>query len=115
MTGCLVTLLTRIATLRRRPANRSAKTTVRHRLVRNDAGLRNAAQIPLDQRHLGAVHGHAGARAHRHANIGLGQRRRIVDAIAGHRHDAALALQARHQRQLVGGLDTAMHLVDAQS
>jgi hypothetical protein len=62
----------------------------------------DAAQVALDQRDLGAVHGDVGAGAHGDADIGLGQRRRIVDAVAGHRHDASFPLQAFDQRQFVG-------------
>ena len=48
-------------------------------------------QIALEQRHAGAFHGDVGAGAHGDADIGRGERRRVVDAVARHRHDAALA------------------------
>ena len=48
-------------------------------------------------------------------DIRFGQRRGVVDAVAGHRHDASLTLQAFDQRQFVGGLDLAVHFVDAQA
>lgn len=44
---------------------------VRRLLVQDGAGLRDAAQISLDQRHLRAVHGDVGARSHRHADVGV--------------------------------------------
>ena len=61
---------------------------VAHGLLREPPRPRDAAQVALDQRDLRAVHRDVGARAHRDADIGLGQRRRIVDAVAGHRDDA---------------------------
>ncbi len=45
----------------------------------------------------GAFHGHVGARAHGDAHVGRGQRRRVVDAVARHRHHAPLRLQALRQ------------------
>ena len=53
----------------------------------------DAAQVALDERDAGALHRDVGAGAHRDADVGLGQRRRVVDAVAGHRDDAALGLQ----------------------
>ena len=48
------------------------------------------------------VLGDVGARdAHRHADVGLLERRRVVDAVAGHRHDVAVALQRVDDPQLV--------------
>ena len=47
-------------------------------------------------------------------DVGLRERGRVVDAVAGHRDDAALALQPLDQRQLVGGLHLAVRLVDAE-
>ena len=37
----------------------------------------------------GAFHGDVGAGAHRDAHVGGGERRGVVDAVAGHAHDAA--------------------------
>ena len=54
------------------------------------AGADDAAQVALDQRHAGALHGDVGAGAHRDADVGLGKRGRVVDAVAGHGDDAAL-------------------------
>ena len=53
--------------------------------------LRHAAQVAAHQRDVGGLHRHIGARADRDAHIGLRQRRRVVDAVADHRHDLALA------------------------
>jgi hypothetical protein len=52
---------------------------------------------PLTRVTCRAVHRHVGAGAHGDADIGLGQRRRVVDAVAGHRDDAALGLQLLDQ------------------
>ena len=75
----------------------------------------DAAQVALDQRDAGALHRDVGAGAHRDADIGLRQRRRVVDAVAGHRDDAALALQAlRPRRPSRSGSTSALDLVDAE-
>ena len=54
----------------------------------------DAGEVALDQRHAGALHRDVGAGAHRDADIGGGERRRVVDAVAGHGDDAALARAA---------------------
>ena len=41
---------------------------------------------PFDQRDTGALDGDIGTRSHRDADICLGERRRVVYAIAGHGH-----------------------------
>ena len=45
--------------------------------------------------------------------VGLGERRRVVDAVADHRHDAALGLQAADHVGLAGRQHLGDHLVDA--
>ena len=87
---------------------------VADRRVRQQDGRADAAQITLDQRHLGAVHGHIGAGPHGNTDIGFGQRRGIVDAVTRHGDDATLVLQKRDQRQFVGGFDFTAHFVNAQ-
>ena len=67
---------------------------VAHRRAAEPAGADDAVQIALDQRDRGAFHRDVGAGAHRDADLRLRQRRRVVDAVAGHRDDAALVLQA---------------------
>ena len=54
------------------------------------------------------------ATAHCDANIGLGQRRRVVDAVAHHGHAVALGLQFGNRCDLVFGHQLCTHLVDAQ-
>lgn len=46
-------------------------------------------------------------------DIGPGERRRIVDAVAGHRHHVAFLLEELDQRQLIRRSNLAMHLIDA--
>ena len=48
---------------------------------------------PLTSVMPGALHRDVGAGAHRDADVGLRQRRRVVDAVARHRDELALALQ----------------------
>ena len=74
----------------------------------------DAAQIALDQRHVGALHRHVGAGAHGDADVGLRQRRRVVDAVAGHGHDAPFLLQALHRLGLLLRQHLGDHLVDAE-
>ena len=61
------------------------------------------AQVAFDERHARAFHRDVGPGAHRDADVGRGQRRRVVDAVAGHRDRPALGLQLRARPQLVGG------------
>ena len=42
----------------------------------------------------GTFHGYVGAGTHGDANLGLGERRRIVDPVASHRDDVTLSLEA---------------------
>ena len=66
-------------------------------------------EIALQQRDAGAFHRDVGAGAHGDADIGGGQRRRVVDAVAGHRDDPPGLLQlCDHRALLIGqhlGLD----------
>ena len=48
-------------------------------------------KIAFDERHVRALHRDVGAGSHRDADVGLRERRRVVDAVAGHR-DALAAL-----------------------
>ena len=58
----------------------------------------DAAQVAFDQGDAGAFHRDVGAGAHRDADVGLRQRGRVVDAVAGHRDDAAFRLQSLDDR-----------------
>ena len=50
-------------------------------------------QVALEQGDAGALHRDVGAGAHGDADVGRGERRRVVDAVAGHRDHPARALQ----------------------
>ena len=67
----------------------------------------------MHQRDAGALHRDVGAGAHRDADVGLRQRRRVVDAVAGHRDACALRLQALDDRRLLLGQHLGLDLVDA--
>ena len=72
-------------------------------------------EVVVGQHHVGRFLGDVGAGdAHGHADVGGLQRRRVVDAVAGHRHHRAVALQGLHDAQLVLGIDARVdrHLPD---
>ena len=71
-----------------------------------------ARRSPRDEREVGGLDRDVGAGADRQAEVGLGERGRVVDAVADHRDGAALALQALDHVGLVGGHDLGDHLVD---
>ena len=53
--------------------------------------------------------------AHRDADVGLGERRRVVDAVARHRHLAPFVLQARAiASRFSAGITSAIDVVDAE-
>ena len=56
------------------------------------ARAHDAREIALEQGDPRALDRHVGAGAHGNADIGRGQRRRVVDAVAGHGDLAALPL-----------------------
>ncbi len=87
---------------------------VAHRRPAQAAGADQPAQIAVDQRDAGALHRHVGAGAHRDADVGLRQRRRVVDAVAGHRDATPLALQALHDRRLLLRQHLGFDGVDAE-
>ncbi len=51
------------------------------------------AEIALEERDAGALHGHVGAGAHGDADVGLGEGGGIVDAVARHGHLPPFRLQ----------------------
>ena len=69
---------------------------------------------PFEQGDAGAFDGDVGAGAHGDADVGGGKRRRIVDAVAGHRHHPAFLAQPRHDLALAVGQDFRLDLVDAE-
>jgi hypothetical protein len=70
---------------------------------------------PFHQGEAGALDGHVGASAHGDADVGLRQCRRIVDAVAGHRHLVAFGLQILDDACLVRGQYVGTDFVDAQA
>jgi hypothetical protein len=50
-------------------------------------------QVPGDQRQVAGLDRDVAAGAHREAEVGLGERGRVVHAVADHRDDPALPLQ----------------------
>ena len=67
---------------------------VAHHRARQPPRPDQALQVAPEQGDAGALDGHVGARAHGDADVGGGQRRRVVDAVAGHGHAAALGRAA---------------------
>jgi hypothetical protein len=65
------------------------------------------SQVALHQGHAGALHGDVGAGAHGDADIGGGERGRVVDAVAGHGDDAALGSDSGRRRPLSSGSTSA--------
>jgi hypothetical protein len=58
-------------------------------------------EVVVDEDHRRRLAGDVGPRAtHRDADVGRAQRRRVVDAVAGHRDDVALLLQGVGDPQL---------------
>jgi hypothetical protein len=65
-------------------------------------GGHDGGEVVIEQHQVGGLAGHVGARlAHRHPDRRLAQRRRIVDAVAGHGHHMAAAAQRLGDAQLV--------------
>ena len=73
----------------------------------------DAGEVAAHQRDVGGLGGDVGARGHGDADIGLRQRRRVVEAVADHRDAAALALQPLDRVDLAVGQHLGDHLVDA--
>ena len=75
----------------------------------HDAGQGRELAVEEHELRDGARRGRA--RAHRHADVGVLQRQRVVHAVAGHRHDVALRLQRADHRPLLLGRDPPEHPV----
>ena len=69
--------------------------------------LGQAGELVLEQDDVGDPLGHLGARAHRHREPRLLQRRHVVDPVADHRRVAARGAQRLDQRLLLLGRDPA--------
>src|SRR5699024_427243 len=70
-------------------------------------------QVPAHEGDVGGLDGDVGAGAHRQAQVGLGQCWGVVDAVADHRDDLALALESGDDVDLVLGQDLGDDLLDA--
>ena len=66
------------------------------------------ARIAADERHVGGLDGDVGASPDGHAEVSLGERRRIVDAVADHGHDLAIGLERSNRSALSPGRTSAM-------
>ena len=80
------------------------------RSVRRDEPDRvgGGAQVAADEGEVAGLDGDVGAGAHREAEVGRGQRGGVVDAVADHRDDAALGLEAGTTSTLSAGSTSAM-------
>ena len=68
-------------------------------------------EVVVGQRHRRRLLGHVGAGdAHGDADVGLLERRGVVDPVAGHRDDVAVLLQGGDDAQLVRGRDAGVDL-----
>ena len=67
---------------------------------------------PGDQRHVGGLDRHVGTGADGDADVGLSERRRVVDPVADHRHQLALVLQVADLERLVLGQNLGEHALD---
>ena len=76
---------------------------------------RDAAQISFDEHDPRGLHCDVGALTHRNADIGLREGRRVVDAIACHRHDSSGSLQLHDQRMLRVGQHLGAEIGDAET
>jgi hypothetical protein len=76
-------------------------------------GTRHQRGVRTHQRYSSGFHRDIGARTHGDANIGRGQSRRIIDAIADHADPIAGCAQFFNCAGLIGWLNCAARLVDA--
>ena len=77
------------------------------------AGGEDGPQVGSGQRQAGGADGGPRAGAHRDADIGGDKRRRIVDAVAAHRHDSPLTLEFLNYGKLLGRQRVGDHIIDA--
>ena len=74
----------------------------------------DASQIAFDQGDAGAFHRDIGAGAHGDADLGLGERRRIIDAVTRHGDEAALILEFLDRRGLLIRQHLGHDVIDAE-
>jgi hypothetical protein len=80
----------------------------------NDDDPRDVPRVGADQHDVAGLHGHVGARADGDADVGGGQRRGVVHAVAHHGHLLPLRLELAHLGRLVLGQDLGEDGVDAE-
>ena len=78
------------------------------------AGTEDAGEVAFYQGDAAALHGDVGAGAHGDAHVGLRERGRVVDAVAGHGDHSSLLLQLADHVQLPFRQDSSFEFVDAQ-
>src|SRR5687768_6254145 len=86
---------------------------VAHYRAAEATGPDNTTQVAFDEGNRRAFHRHVGARAHGDSDIGSGERRRVVDAVAGHRHAATLTLELLHFGLLLLGENFRYYFINA--
>ena len=77
-------------------------------------GPDDAPQVAFDECDAGAFHRHVGAGAHGDADVGLGQCRRVVDAVAGHRDHVPFGLKPLDHLPFLLGQHLGPDLVDPE-
>ena len=87
---------------------------VPHRVATELHGLHDAPQVAFDQRDARRFNRHVGAGSHCDPDIGFGQGGSVVDAVARHRHLAALGSQRLDPLVLVLRSNPGVELVDPQ-
>ena len=75
----------------------------------------DALEVAAQQGDAGAFDRHIGTRPHGDADIGGGEGRCVVDAVAGHGDDTAFGPKLLHHRGLVLGQHLRADVVDAQA
>ena len=74
----------------------------------------DASGVAGGEHDTGRLERHIGAGADGQADVGAGERRRVVDAVADHRHGQTSILQLGDRAVLVLGQDLGEHLVDPE-
>ena len=82
---------------------RGQRATRDQQLLANLDDLDQLRRVRIEIDHVARFFRRLRAGVHRHADVGLRQRRRVVGAVAGHRHQLAVGLLALDERHLVLG------------
>merc|ERR1719509_531022 len=73
-------------------------------------GREDCREVIIEEDHVGGLLADVGAATHRDPHIRPLHRHPVVDAIAGHGHNEAVALERRHDPHLVPGAHPVEHL-----